>query len=556
MATTQNFDGKILIIPGVYSNIKSGIKNPPQTLAYGDLLIIDTGSGAGFGGGAGINGEISQNSDSIYEFDNIEDFRDFVEKGVWWLMAEPLFRPLVENGLPSDGVSKITYIKAATTTAASMLFDPVGGDASNSTGGGGSISIQVRSEGLVGNGLLGALSGTELSRGYAFKMIQGIRNTGKFILQFYRGTYKGLDQNSLPYDGITEEKSKPELLVQSKEFRHLSDLVDWMKTSSSFNKYFRYDEAGSSFTSPADEVDEADLVTFTNYTLASGGTESYSSGDLADVLLVIKNMATDFIFADKWGVNAFHANNQSIFNWIKNESKFKPQLYIASGSSQSEFASSKLDAADYDSQYVTIVHGGAKKASKQIGTGFRVYDSFLKAAYFLGREAGIPPQVPLTFKAIGIEGETHLLNETEKIQALDAGVLVSHNDQGRFECLKGVNTLQDNDQLLLSDGTTHSKQLFRIAHQINKEIIITAKSDLLNNPLGVNRNSLSTQDVINWTKNFLQRKLASPTSDNLILSFQDVTASREGDSYRINYAFTANTEISFLFFTGIMLDVN
>jgi len=46
----------------------------------------------------------------------------------------------------------------------------------------------------------------------------------------------------------------------------------------------------------------------------------------------------------------------------------------------------------------------------------------IKAAIFLGREAGMAPQVPLTFKNISIDGERHVLNDVEKSKALNGGV--------------------------------------------------------------------------------------------------------------------------------------
>ena len=198
MATQHSFDGQTYIIPGVYSNIKSGFKNPPSPLSFGNLLIIDTGSGASFGGGAGVNGTITKGSDAVYDFDNIEDFRSFVEKGLWWFLGDPLFRPLIENGISKQGVTKITHIKAATTVPASMQM-VLGNDASDSAGNAADIRIKVRSEGLIGNGALNVVN--ELSRGYAFKLIAGVMDSTKVIMNFYRGTFKGLDENGNPMMG-------------------------------------------------------------------------------------------------------------------------------------------------------------------------------------------------------------------------------------------------------------------------------------------------------------------------------------------------------------------
>jgi hypothetical protein len=48
MPTSIVFNGKTRILPGVYTQIKSGIENPPRTATYGKILLIDTGSfGAG-----------------------------------------------------------------------------------------------------------------------------------------------------------------------------------------------------------------------------------------------------------------------------------------------------------------------------------------------------------------------------------------------------------------------------------------------------------------------------------------------------------------------------
>jgi hypothetical protein len=54
MATSIFFNGKQIKVPGVYSTVKSGIKNPALNLAYGNALVIDTG-GFGFGHGGGYD---------------------------------------------------------------------------------------------------------------------------------------------------------------------------------------------------------------------------------------------------------------------------------------------------------------------------------------------------------------------------------------------------------------------------------------------------------------------------------------------------------------------
>ena len=48
MATKFLFNNKTASKPDVYAQTKSGITNAAQALPYGNILIIDTGSGAEF----------------------------------------------------------------------------------------------------------------------------------------------------------------------------------------------------------------------------------------------------------------------------------------------------------------------------------------------------------------------------------------------------------------------------------------------------------------------------------------------------------------------------
>jgi len=547
MATEFIFNGENVIIPGVRSTIKSGQKNPPLDLDFGTVLIIDTGSGAGYGGGAGIAGALAQGKDSIYVLADTEEMQEFTKGGVWSLLSNPLFRP---SGLGVNGVSQVLFARAATTAPAEFTYSFTGdGAGSESVVNGGDITIQVRDEGLIGNGVL---FNSELTKGFAALMEAGELDTNKFILKFYRGTFTGLDQNNLPINGIPQAEALPLLLVTSPEFNDLNELITWMTNDFTFNTYFKL--KSSSISGDA-TVDEYDLLANLNYNLATGGTETYSTANLTKVLDEIADINISFIFADDWGINAQSANNFKILTHIVNDSVFKPELYVAAGSDIGDFAQSQADAAFWDNDSVTVVHGGVKIASRNTGTGFLLYDSYYKAAEFLGREAGVAPQVPITFKNVNHDGETHPLNDKEVKAALRAGLLVSRREGGSFDITKGINSLQNNSYLVNDDGTTHSKQIKRIARQLNKEIIVNAKEQLLKNPEGVNRNTLSELDVQKWIEGYLLRKIATPTADNLILNFQEVTVVRDQDAYKVTYKFTPNSEISFLFFTGFIVNI-
>jgi hypothetical protein len=546
MATSHLFQGQTVKIPGVKSAIKSGIKNPSIQSSFGTVLIIDTGLGAGYGVGSGVNGTLAKDQDTIYEFDNIGDFQSAMKGGMMYLLGSPLFRPA---GLGTPGASKVSIIRAATTVPAEITYSFTGdNNGSESIVNGGTLAIQVRDEGLVGNGVE---LNSVLTRGFAAKMFRGINDTTKFVLKFYRGTFTGLDQNSLPYNNINEADTAPVLLAESPEFNNIQTLIDWMTNDYTFNVNFKLKTSVKTGTG---EIDEADYLDYTTNRLAAGGTESYTSANLDNILTLIKNLDVSFILATEYGTNAQSANNYKIFSHIVNDSKFKPELYVAAGSTDSQFTLSKQTAVFYNNDVVTIVHGGVKKTSRY-GSGFKTYDSIYKAAAILGREAGLQPQVPIAYKNIDIDGEVHVLSDKLVEQALDAGVVVTRMEDGTFDIVKGINSLQNNDFLVNEDGTISSKQIKRITRQLNKEIIIDARKELLKNPNGSNRMTLSALDVEKWLEKKLLSKTATPFADNLILSFQDITVVRQGDAYRINYSIVPNSEINFLFFTGALLDI-
>lgn len=626
MATSFPFGGQNNKIPNSYADIKSGVKNPPVQLPYGNVLILDSGSGAGYGGGAGVGGTLQSGKDAIYEFDNIDDYRDFQKGGLHWLLAEPLFRP-AGPGIP--GISKAFCMKAANTTPAEIALT-FSGNGSGATatatasglgvitsitltaGGTGygeapvisfsgtpssqavvtvtvvdgvitaltlvsgglgydvsptvsitnvtngiTMTLQVTDEGLIGNGVLAYLdeddssSTSNLSKGFGCRLVQGLADTSKFSMVFYRGTYKGLDQNGLPYDGISAYNSIPLVLAKSPEFNTYAQLTAWMATDYYFLKAFKLKTSaavGNGF------ISSTSLATLNDYQLAAGGTESYADTTLIDrILEAVQNLNISFIFSDNYGSDAQSAYNYKLLTHVLEKSKFKPEIYIGGGDTINDWVSKSIAAAKYyDKDCVSIVHGAIYKNSQQ---GKRTYNVLYKTAALLGREAGLAPQVPLTFKNINIDGEVDSLPDKRVEQGLDAGVLMTRFENGSFDCIKGINSLQMNTFLLNENSTTSSKQIKRIGRQLNMEIIVNSKQQLLKDPLGPNSNTLSDDDLVNWTKGYLGLKKAIPSRDNLILSFGNVTVTRNQDARFIGYEFRPNSEVSFLFFTGTIVDL-
>ena len=143
MATSYNFGGKKITLPGAYSRILSGRNNPPLNQDFGNVLIIDLNGD--IAGGSGINGTHSQGKDSIYSFNSLPDFRDFSFSGLWWKAAEYLFKPNGNNA----GVSNLSVVRPYTTSPAVMTFTAVGGGAN-----GGTFKVNTVDESTLANGVL------------------------------------------------------------------------------------------------------------------------------------------------------------------------------------------------------------------------------------------------------------------------------------------------------------------------------------------------------------------------------------------------------------------
>lgn len=553
MPTSIVFNGKSKILPGIYSEIKSGIQNPPRSASYGKLCMIDTGQfGATFGGGAGINGTLEKGKDAIYTLANLREYKSFVKGGLAWLLGQPLFFP---DGFSSNGVSEVQYIRACTTVPAEITFEFGDAETSgeDSSVDGGTITVQSRIEGVIGNGLL---EGTVLYKGIAAIMRAGANDTNKFIIDFYMGTYKGEDTDSDPYDGISKANSVAELLVSSPEVRTMAELVAWMQTDGTFNYYF-YMSASNILGSGV--IDSTDLTNYSSYAVFSGGTESYSTADLNAALDYITENDYSFILCDGWGDSAMNANNGLIVAHVATEARYEKFVIIGGGKDSLKFTQTNGSipiAQYYDSDKVIVVHSGVKIPSNISGTGYKEYDSIYHAAAVAGRICGLPPQVPVTFKGLNIFGVLHPLKQKEQELCLLEGVLCTtyHQEVGRFVVVQGVNSLQRNTYLINEDASSFSIQVKRIIAQANKTLMINARQTLFNTETGANRYTLSKQVVKDWAKRQLKALTVTTTDDNLFLSFRNVEVESSEDNLYLRYAAICNSEITKLLITGTLLD--
>lgn len=648
MATVVSFNGRRIIEPGVYSQIKSGIPARPSTFSFGNLMIIDTGSGAGFGGGSGISGQFATGLNSVYSFDDVDDFKDFVKGGLIWDLADYIFNPL--NG--ASGPEKVYIARAAETTPAEIEYE-----FNSDPARGGKVKFLLQNEGSTGNGqmdeirakatikvdpativvgdnfeisvegaviaastmtttsrlvemaamaevintgatgytaevknndlilcspintgsdpntfsvtltgdvafvagqtsvqLLGGEFGTILTQGYAAIMVRDENDNNKFKLEFYQGTYNGQSDNGADLGGIPKSQTKPFFITETPSFDNIDNLIQWAKNDFVFNKVFKLDE--DYIINGNGAIVNDDLVANSDMVLATGGTEDYTPAALDKTLEDIKELDNTFFLCDRFGEEARGVQNNKIFQHILNDAEFDKFMIVAAGDDESSFKDSPNSSIEvakfYDNTAVITVHGGNEREIG-ISGAFERLSSIYHAANFAGRLGGLESQEPVTFKALRISNFTHILGQSDRELALQAGVIHNRFVPGIGNVVnQGINSIQRNTQLINTDGTSFEISIMRIGAQLNKELTLNMRPLFI----GKNRGTVTAADVKSFVEGYLLSRTATTNVDNLIISFKNVTVRLIEDYYDVKYGFVPNGPINKLFITGFMLDTN
>jgi hypothetical protein len=665
MAIRIQFGNRSILEPGSYGRTVNGTTQRQSAADFGKVMIIDTGIGSYFGGGAGVNGQLANGKNTVYEFTEKTTFKNFVKGGVLWDIADYLFSPsktgngasavqvvkastttapeIVLTVSGSGNITKTGTISTSTAsasvtgvstkflselrvgdiikTSANVLIGTVltidsdtslqfTANAATTNSGiafkgqfaqtqGGVLTIKVVSEGLSGNGV--TLNG-KLLKGYGVKMTSGILDTNKFVLNFYEGTYRGVNNlepsfniptwnstttysagQSVYYNGFvftsvsgsninrnpatdmtyqywtisdysdvygqgSIANSTEKLIVQSPEFSSINEFNTWAQVNFNFLSYFQL----STTVNGSGLIDSADLATYANYTIATGGTESYSSGDIDRVLQEITEEDNTFFLLDNYGVNAKSVNNNKILSFIKANSEFAKFAFIGGGYSSNELngTNGSLDIAkSYNSKNTIVVHSGIVRP--KIGGGEQKLSSFYHAAIALGRTAGLEPQVPTTWKDLDISYPIHDLNKSEREKCLLGGVWHLRFVNGKNWIVnQSINTLQKNDNLVDTEGNSYELSIERINAQLIKELCLNSRVLFV----GGNYSTASPIDVKLFTENYLTFRTVNNGKDNLIISFQDVKVSLDGDAWNVTFGYVPNGPINKLLFTGVTLD--
>jgi len=644
MPTVVNFNGKKVIEPGVYAQVKSGIPAKPSAFAFGNVLIIDTGKGKQWGGGSGINGFFANGINSVYSFEDVNDFKGFVKGGLFYDLADYIFNPL--NGAP--GPAQVGIVRAATTMPAQITYDFESGAS------GGNVKFLCKNEGEVGNGytdetlgtatirfqsatiipantiiinvdatiignftlltnsvsealqgitdsinggtsgytatiqgtsmilysarnvlpttkvisysgtvlvetgtptaFTGYVPGLNLATGYGSKMRVSDDDPAKYVIEFFEGTFAGYTAGGNSINNLTPTQSIPNLVATSADFSNIDELIQWAKTDFNFNKLFELDpdylQIGNGDILPADATAQAMLH------LAWNGTSFYNAFDLDKVLEDIRELQNSFILSDCWGDEARGVINLKLLNHIKNTAEFDKFLIIGGGKDETKFSGSPNSSIEvakfYNDTSVIVVHSGENRYN-QFTQKKEKLDSIYHAANVVGRLGGLEPQVPLTFKALKIKEFNHPLGQKEREKALLAGVIHNRTVPGIGNVVnQGINTLQNNLNMINPDGTSPEISIMRIAGQLNKELILEMRPLFVGSNIGIN----TPEDVKAFVEGKLFSKTASSNQDNLIISFTNVTVQLVQDYYNIQYSFVPNSPINKLFITGFMLEAN
>lgn len=552
MATQITVGKKTTSLPGIYSTVRSGITNPPSAVDYGNVVIIDDGS-LGANSFIAINGVLGTNKQGA-DAAMVIDSNVSITSRVWDSPLVPIINGLYKpsNKAGVAGINKLVILQAAATTPGTATI----------TFANGSITLKTVFEGTSMNGTINTVE-KSLASGFGIRVEAG-RSFGYSVV-FYKGQHNRMEDPKNPgfgFNGYSLPTSftAPKILFRSPDVRTLPELIRWMQKSTDFKTWFTL--TGSTIPVPATNlITNADLtetlLPSARYIVFTGGTAVYSPEALSEAIEVAKEIDNTFFFALAPKETATTNTCVLALKELVTSGTLPWEKYLIVGGyeTKANFTESKVLAQTFNSSKVIVVHGAAREENLRYPDGLREISVLEKAAKVIGRIAGLTPQTPVTWKDIALKGEIHRLRENEKEDAVKAGLLCTVWDAQleNFIILAGVNSLQDNENFVNEDGQSHNVALERVKSQINKELIFEGKKYFFGQEQGPNRSTMSPVEVVEWTKTFLNKRVATPQKDNLLLRVDEVIAFIQNDNIFIDYKIVANTEISKAIFGGVLI---
>ena len=345
------------------------------------------------------------------------------------------------------------------------------------------------------------------------------------------------------------------MIAQSGELATYDDLYSWFLSSSQVMGNFRVSKGSAYAGTTPIELMEA--------TLFAGGETSYqgSKGEneyYPDVLESIRELEVTFFLCTDYGVvnGSKSSSNGKLFTFLKNDAKYDEFMFVAGGEGKNDLLNtnsitqtSQALAVHYNSEKVIIVHGSPTVARKD-GNGTKNLPSIFLAAAIMGLNAGAAAQTPLTFKRVGYDAYAYDLTYSERVKALQAGIMHVREVSGYYRVNQGITSLQNNKQTIAEDGQTFELSIALIKAQLNKELMMDAETRFT----GMTAAQASPETVKNFTETKLASLVASVGNDNLIISWKNVKVTAKNGDYTTTYDFVPNVPVNKTFFVGNILD--
>lgn len=254
---------------------------------------------------------------------------------------------------------------------------------------------------------------------------------------------------------------------------------------------------------------------------------------------------------------ALSTANEKILNYVNTQSTFTEKaLYIGGNSNDFDLGNSGFGtlqmAQSYNNPLTIICHSGIEMPlDVNDDSLFLSLPSLYMAAMVCGREAGLQPQTPGTYKDLRVSGVTDPLSKSDRVRALEGGVLHLKQVGTTWLINQSINTMQVNTDIVNTQGNSPEISVMRIKHQLNKELIQAAT------PLftGGNLFTASDADVLAFTESFLQDRTVEPgKNDNLIIAYKNIVVGQFNGKKSITYCFKVNEPVNQTLFTGTMFD--
>lgn len=493
---SQYFDGKVYVEPSSAVKIITNVAPSPNFVATGIVAVIGESKGG-----------LTYEDNVVYSSTQPNYLKEIMKDGVAKRCVDFIFNPSIQYA----GANRVIFVRAQQATKATITITQAPGGVTTT------MVITTKDKGAY-------LS--DATNGYLWKLVAGTVDTAKEVLM-------------LKFEGS--------VIWTSPECGTFQNLIDAIGANSFVSSLFTVAmTAGSASTTIDTTARTAD------YAAASGGTSPSMTGtDVDSALELLTTLGADHYFI----ADATNTNHAKVASFVNNTAERKAVAFFG-GAANETVAQVKVRSAAFDTENTVLCYPDIY-VPKEDGSGSESLSPVYFAAMCSGLSAGLPTEMPLTYKTVNVLGFNPYEGEMSKAtreELITAGVLVGRNIPGvGLGINKGVNTLQTNGSMIYktSTGVATSPELsiVKIKYQISAELVLNATKLFL----GGTAATVTKEDVINFTKAYLDSRTSTPTQSNLLISFQDITAELRDDAWYVWFGFVPNTPINHVFFTGAML---